>query len=91
MEDMMAELTARQQQKIEIAVAEAMSEDDSPQMGRATALDPGDLKKAFCENWDKVKKALQFIASLPVVPQEIKDAIAKIIRIGDRIKAIVCG
>lgn len=87
----MAELTARQQQEIEAAVADAMSADDDAQATRAAALAPGDLKDAFCENWDKVKKALAFLASLPAVPQSVKDAIRKIIAIGDRIQAILCG
>jgi hypothetical protein len=89
----MAELTARQQQQIEDAIAEEMSADAGgrAQGLAASVIDPGQLKDLFCENWEKVKQALAFIARLPMVPQQLKDAIDRLIRIGDRIHGIICG
>jgi hypothetical protein len=37
-----------------------------------------------------VKEALRFIASLPMVPQSVKDAIAKVIAAGDLAAGVIC-
>jgi hypothetical protein len=47
-------------------------------------------KSDFCMKWAEAKNVLSFIASLPVVPSTVKDAVALIIKAGDTVAGVIC-
>lgn len=42
-----------------------------------------EVAQEVCQHWPTVRAVLTFIKSLPIVPQEVKDAIDWIIKLGD--------
>jgi len=48
------------------------------------------VKEDLCDNWPKARVALNFIASLPMVPDDVKLAIKTVISAGDTASSIIC-
>jgi hypothetical protein len=73
------------------AIVEALSSDTPPAAaamaaGSAAAADP---KQLFCDNWDTVKRVLEFLRT--VAPAFLKPIIDIVIKAGDAVKAAICG
>jgi hypothetical protein len=60
-----------------------------PSQAPATLVSPMS-KSDFCMKWAEAKNVLSFIASLPVVPSTVKDAVALIIKAGDTVTGVIC-
>ena len=82
----MADLTQQQEQQLR----EAFADFDERAVTSADLVGVGGTIDIFCGNWPRVKEALRFIASLPMVPQGVKDAIAKVIAAGDLAAGAIC-
>lgn len=90
----MAELTDIQRQAASAAVARALNEGHGGTLemaapAAAAALGVGDLKEAFCKNWDTVKAVLQFLSGF--LPAALRPLVAIIITAGDALHAAICG
>jgi hypothetical protein len=47
-------------------------------------------KDTFCKLWPDVKLVLEFLRSLPVVPESVKKAVGVVVAAGDTVHKIIC-
>lgn len=85
---MSIEMTAAEQSALKSALAAL----DLPVSAAAAATASADLspRELFCRYWPILKRVLEFLASVPVLPASVKGAIATVIAAGDTVSKIIC-
>jgi hypothetical protein len=63
---------------------------DTTAQPKAAAAALASPREDFCKFWPQVKGVLQFLVTLPVVPQSVKDAINLVIKAGDTASSVLC-
>lgn len=84
----MAQLDQSQIQEAQAIAAQAMAGDGETSMATVAAVDVGDVKDFFCNNWPTIKKVLQFLAD--TVGGVVKIAARALIAAGDFLHGRIC-